>query len=282
MTVAFGFGAGRRVPQLFEAQRAEHEVAGVAAKVPHDAAAKRPPSRANSPAGNRDYKAVRGAGPSQRSHDNVSGTGACSVGRFIGSIAAIKPDVRFAHLANGAAPDQFNGATQPIFGAALVAHLGDDLVLERGQAHDSRFVHRAREGLFTIDVFAALHGRHRGDGMSVVGRGHQHGIDLLVHLVEHPAEILERLGLGMLLVNVARPLCVHVAQRHDVHARPGKVIEVTPSLAADADAGDIQLVVGLIAESEPRARQQEKAQCRLALKFEGSSRREKVVFMAAS
>src|ERR1039458_10301249 len=53
------------------------------------------------------------------------------------SIAAIKPHMGFMDLANRAAPNQLDGAPQAIFGAALVAHLGHDLVLERGVTHDS-------------------------------------------------------------------------------------------------------------------------------------------------
>src|ERR1035441_9849782 len=105
---------------------------------------------------------------------------------FLRSIAAIKPDVGFADLANDAAPHQLDRATQAITGAALVPHLGYDFVLERGLTHYSRFMHGAGEGLFTIDMFAALHGRHGGHGVSVVGRGDYHGIDLFVHLVQHP------------------------------------------------------------------------------------------------
>src|ERR1035437_9322351 len=45
---------------------------------------------------------------------------------FLGAVAAIKPHVGFADLANGAAPHQLDSATQAITGAALVAHLGHD------------------------------------------------------------------------------------------------------------------------------------------------------------
>ena len=166
------------------------------------------------------------------------------------SIAAIKPQVGFTDLANRAAPNQLDGATQAIFGAALVAHLGDDLVLERGLAHYSRFMHRAGEGLFTINMFAPLHRCHGGHGVRVVGRGDYHGIDLFVHLVQHPPKISEWFGLGMPLEDVARSFLVHVTQTNEVHTEAGNVVKVRSSLAANTDAGDIQLIVSVVSERE--------------------------------
>src|ERR1035437_3503134 len=178
---------------------------------------------------------------------------------FLRYVAAIKPDVGFADLANDAAPNQLDSATQAITGATLVPHLGHDFVLERGLTHDSRFMHRAGEGLFTIDMFAALHGRYGGHGVSVVGRGDHHGIDLLVHLVQHPPEISERPGLRMLLEDVARPFLVHITQSDEVHARAGNVVEVTSSLAADTDAADIPLAAGVVGERESGSGQEEQS-----------------------
>src|ERR1035437_9174606 len=160
---------------------------------------------------------------------------------FLRSVAAIKPDVGFADLANDAAPHQLDSATQAITGAALVPHLGHDFVLERGLTHDSRFMHGAGEGLFTIDMFTPLHGRHGGYGVSVVGGGDHHRIDLFAHLVQHPPEISEPPRLGMLLEDIARPFLVHVTQTNEVHTRAGNVVEVTSSLTAHTDAGEFQL-----------------------------------------
>jgi hypothetical protein len=108
-------------------------------------------------------------------------------------------------------------------------------------------------------MFAALHGRDGGHGVRVVGGGDHHGIDLFVHLVQHPPEISERPGLGMFLEDVARPLLVHITQTDEVHTGAGNVVEVTSSLAADTDAGDIQLAVGGVGERESGIGQEEQS-----------------------
>ena len=43
----------------------------------------------------------------------------------------------------------------------------------------------------------------------------------------------------MLLENVAGPLLVHITQADNIRAGAGDIFEVTPSLAADPDAGNI-------------------------------------------
>ncbi len=53
--------------------------------------------------------------------------------------------------------------------------------------------------LFAEDVLAALHGGDGGDSVVVVGRGDHHGVDLLLQLVEHLAEIAKLLRLGMVV-----------------------------------------------------------------------------------
>ena len=80
--------------------------------------------------------------------------------------------------------------------------------------------------------------------MRVVRRADHHGVDLLVQFVQHPAEVAELLRLGMLLVGLARPLVVHVAQGH--HVLIGKPFQVVAPAAADADKREIQLFVGRI------------------------------------
>ncbi len=101
-----------------------------------------------------------------------------------------------AQLAHRARPGQLHSAPQVLGGRALVAHLRNDLLLDRGLTHDPRLVDRARQRLLAIDVLAQLHGRHRGHGMGVVGRGDQDRVDLAVHFVEHLAEIDVALGLA--------------------------------------------------------------------------------------
>jgi hypothetical protein len=93
----------------------------------------------------------------------------------------------------------------------------------------------------------------------VVGRGNYHGIYPLIQLVQHSPKISEGLGLGVLLEDVACPLLIHVTQTDDVRPAAGDVFQVASSLAADTDAGHIQLAVGFVSEREPGSGQKEQS-----------------------
>ena len=93
-------------------------------------------------------------------------------------------------------------------------------------------------------MLVMLHGRQGDDRVRVIGGADDHGIDLLVHLVEHDAKVLELRGLGILGELLGGVLLIHVAQRDDVVAQLGHLIHVAAPLAADADAGHVELVVG--------------------------------------
>ena len=73
--------------------------------------------------------------------------------------------------------------------------------------------------LLHVDVLAALDGRHGDHGMGMVGRGHDHRVDVLL-LVQHDAEILVPLGrAGYLSKVLAAYAGIDVAQGHDVLGR---------------------------------------------------------------
>jgi len=72
-----------------------------------------------------------------------------------------------------------------------------------------------RQRLLAVDVHAQLDGRHRGRGVKMVGRGDEHRVDLLVHLVEHLAVVGEGLGkrpveIPLLLQSLGAPLLLHI------------------------------------------------------------------------
>ena len=79
-------------------------------------------------------------------------------------------------------------------------------------------------------------------GVRVVRRGHQHRIDVLAHLVEQDAPVLEALRGRVVAERLLGVGPVHVAEGDDVLRR--HVGQVAPADAADADAGDVQLVAG--------------------------------------
>ena len=80
-----------------------------------------------------------------------------------------------------------------VAGVPLVAHLGGDLVFAGGLGEQPGLVDAMGERLLHVDVLAALDGRQGDHGMRVIGRGHDHGVDVLL-LVEHDAEIRVTLG----------------------------------------------------------------------------------------
>jgi hypothetical protein len=74
---------------------------------------------------------------------------------------------------------------------ALIADLGDDFFLERFFPHGADLGDGVGQRFFAIDVFAALHGGHGGDEVSVVRRSDEDGVKFVAHFVEHFTEILE-------------------------------------------------------------------------------------------
>lgn len=76
----------------------------------------------------------------------------------------------------------------------------------------------------------------------MIGRADHDGVDLLVHLGQHLAEVAELLRLRELLKGLGRATLVDVAQRDDIllgHA--GQVRRPSPTAADD---GHVQLLVG--------------------------------------
>ena len=137
---------------------------------------------------------------------------------------------------------------------ALVAHLGHDLVLAGRLGQHAGLVDAVGQGLLDIDVLAAPDGRQGDDGVGVVGRGHDDRVDVLL-LVEHDAEILVGLGLGILGEGLGRIAAgIDIAEGDDVFALAGG--QVAGAHAADADAGDVQPLTGggfaLGSENMPR------------------------------
>ena len=93
-------------------------------------------------------------------------------------------------------------------------------------------------------MLVVLHGLHGDDRVRVIRRADDHRVDLLVHLVEHDAKVFELPGLGILGELLGGVFIVHVAKRDYVVAFARHGINVAAPLAADADAGHVELVVG--------------------------------------
>ena len=125
--------------------------------------------------------------------------------------------------------------------------------------HLASLVHAEREGLFAVDVLAALHGLDGHVGVPVVGRGDAHHVDRRVF--EDLAEVgldaalrhVRDLPLGVRLVHHLRAglaaLLVAVAHGHDLDAELVLVHELRHErralLDAEANEGHVGFLAGL-------------------------------------
>ena len=136
--------------------------------------------------------------------------------------------------------DRLDHAPAALAGMPRVAHLGRDLVPRGRLRQHPRLVDRMGQRLLAVDVLAQLQ-RGLGDhGVRVIGSADDDGVDLLVQLVEHPAEVVEGLGLGTALGGRSQVVLIHVAERDDVLVQPGHRLVVVRPAAPHADQGDVQ------------------------------------------
>jgi len=229
------------MPQGHDLERHEGQIAGVRAPHPDlpraEFAPLRPaePARVEWPLPGRPQPEV----PLEVRRDRLLALGRLLL---VGAAAGV-PDVDFPDVAQDAIFDQLDAAPELPAGGALVAHLGGDLLLLRRLAHPARFVDAAGHRFLDEGVLAGLHRGHTGDGVGMVRRGDDDAVDLLLHLVEHLAEIVERGDVGVFPAGRLRLAVVHVAEGHDVRL-PGHHVRVPLAAAADADEGDVELRVG--------------------------------------
>ena len=102
--------------------------------------------------------------------------------------------------------------------------------------------------LLGVDVLTHAHGHHRRMAVRVVGSRDGHRVDPLAFLLEHHAKVAVELRRGKKLGGVVAlsraSLVVHVAQRHDLAPGARRAGHLGEALSADADAGDVDPVVG--------------------------------------
>ena len=108
--------------------------------------------------------------------------------------------------------------------------------------HDlAAFDDRVGQRLLAVDVFAGLGGVNAAQGVPVVGRGHDHGIDVLA-VKQGPVVLVHALG-PHLAGHLFRPREVDVGDRR--HARPlGERADEPRALIAHTDPADHDPLVG--------------------------------------
>ena len=147
---------------------------------------------------------------------------------------------------------------KPLLARPLVAHLRGDLHLVGHFPHAAGFIDRPGQRLLREAVLPLLHGEDAGRRVAVIGDADGHRVDLVAHLVEHFAIVVEHLDrvvdlspaleLVAFLVEMA---IVDIAQRDDV-AIAGRIIRVAGALPVDADATEIQLLERILAVGSKR------------------------------
>jgi len=233
---AFGLDR-RRMPQF---QGPERQVHVVAAKIAQAAAAKVPPAapRTGQITG---MVGSHGGGAEPQVPIEFRRHGRRIRGPVAAAVADGVPDVDLAHRPDRPRLDQLHDAAVVRAGVNLRAHLRGQFVLVGQLDHHADLRHRMGQRLFTVAVFAHPHGGHGGGGMDVIGRGDEHGVDLIAHLVQQLAKIAVLLGLGESFETAFRPALVHIAQGDDVFA--GTIADVPGALPSHADAGNVQFFV---------------------------------------
>ena len=161
-------------------------------------------------------------------------------------------DVGFSDIANFAGPDDFGGGAVGFVRETLVPHLRGDLVFSGGVQQQPGFPGGAGQGLFAVDVLAALHAGEGHGGVHVVGNADGDRVDILEFLVKHDAEIFVLGNVRIFGEVCACAVFVDVAHGDDGFGLRG-IVKVNASLAAATDGGNVQfVVVRLVAKGAQR------------------------------
>jgi hypothetical protein len=102
-------------------------------------------------------------------------------------------------------------------------------------------------------VLAFSHGEDAGRGVTVVGRAHRHGVDLVRHHVEHFAVVVKPAGRFVRVPLLFQLQIVDVAQSDDISDK-SRVAAVPRPFSAHANAGEIQAFQWVFAVSARRKR----------------------------
>ena len=179
----------------------------------------------------------QGAGPSHISQSTPGRDGLRLEVAVSRGAPAVAED--FLDLAQGTAADQ-PGPVAVVAQHALAAAGEDAAVACDGIDHGPAFLDGQALGLLAVDVLAVLAGLDGDQGVPVVGRADQDGVD--VGAGQHVAEIVVVLAVLVLVVIVDDPLGVLAMAAHDIadgdHLDLGKAqeaVHVAGSLAAAAD-----------------------------------------------
>ena len=166
----------------------------------------------------------------------------------LGPDGAVGPNMTFERIADDPGVDDLNPAPQPVEGAALVAHLRSQVLLFGQPPHCPGLKDGLDQRFLAETVLAHLHRANGGDPVVMVRSRNRHRVNAVVHVLEHPPVIPVLLDFRKLVLKLpglpGQPVPVHVADGHNVAAASRRVAAVFLALAADADAGDVDALIG--------------------------------------
>ncbi len=146
----------------------------------------------------------------------------------------------------------FAGEADAFGGAALVAHLGHDARGFRGGMEAPHLGEATAHRLLDVDMLLRGDRGHSNWEVHVVRSRDRHGVDLVRHLLEHHAEVLEPFGIFQ-PIRVrprlfatgdagATAFFVHITQGYELLVRQSR--KRSTAAAAHADLRNAQTLVG--------------------------------------
>ncbi len=163
------------------------------------------------------------------------------VGVAPGVIRQVAPGVDLGHVADQPGRDPFADEPHALSRMTLDPHLRCDLGFRGRPGQGPGFEDAVGEGLLRVHVLAELHRRQGDHRVGVVGCRDDNGVDILL-LLQHDAVVGVELGARVSFDRLGRVVRVDVAEGDDVFGL--ELVQVIGALAADADAGDVELIAG--------------------------------------
>ena len=154
-----------------------------------------------------------------------------------GVIGQAAPGQYFPHGADGARGDPLANLPGILARMALDAHLGTYARFRRNLGKPARLVYGVSKRFLTIDMLAGPHRRHGNNGMGMVGRGDDHGVNVLL-LLQHHAVVFIHSCVRILVKRFGGIVRIHVAQGHNVFRLHGA--QIGSAHTAYANTGNIQ------------------------------------------
>ena len=135
---------------------------------------------------------------------------------------------------------------------SLISHLRADARFLRDLRQQPRLVDGPRQRLLGVAADAEPHGRERGGSVHVVRRADRRDLDVLAVLGQQFAEVGELLGtLELVRIPLAfERIAIDVADGNDIAEFRG-IVRIAAPFASHANAGDVELLIGGLAQRLP-------------------------------